>query len=148
MMFPLAHESQIDKQTYDKYIDQRNKIKLSRYNAYAQIRALAISFREAGKDEKSDIEDAIEQYAIKINKISAEVDNWLRGLYCITECLFNNSEGIESDFTSYGSYLKVRDSVGNIENDAHWVSELMVKKMNSPGEGFSTWLGLPSFASH
>ena len=136
MMYPLVHESQIDKQQYDKYIDQRNKIKLSRYNAYAQIRGLAISFRERKKSGESKVESAIEQYAVRVNGISADIDRWLRGLYCAPACLSDNSIGVDSDFTSYGSYSNVQSSMGSIEEEAHRVSELMVEKMSSPGEGF------------
>jgi hypothetical protein len=129
LMFPLVHESKIDKDKYNHYLNEISKVKLERYNAYSKIRGVAISFRDGNSTKISDVEKDIENYAIDLNQTSEMIDQWLRYLYCREVNCVNTV--VPEDFTSYGTFLNlsVRMQYNNKIGDK--VSETLVFHMKN-----------------
>ncbi len=129
LMFPLVHESKIDKEKYNHYLNQISKVKLERYNAYSKIRGVAISFRDYESTKISDVEKQIKKYAIELNRTSEMIDEWLRYLYC-REINCVNAVVPES-FTSYGTFLELANKMQFIYNKGNDVSENLVFHMKN-----------------
>jgi hypothetical protein len=81
VIFPLLHESSIDKTTYNTYTKSITDIKLKRYQLFAKVRSLAVAFRSEGA-QASAVEDAIYDYAVQVNGVSAMISGFVGGLYC------------------------------------------------------------------
>jgi hypothetical protein len=130
-IFPLAHNTEIDKETYNKYIGEIGQIKLRRYDAYAKVQALAIAFRD-DSHATSTVETALRAYAIHINRISTAIDAWLRNLYCAPDkCVTYNSVPVDSEFQAYDAFLKLEPLLQEVQNDERKVSEIMVTQIKT-----------------
>lgn len=128
-IFPLTHNIEIDKETYNKYITDISKIKLHRYDAFAKVQGLASVFRSK-KTGSSELEQALHNYAIRVNSISEAIDTWLRNLYCAPDkCITDNRAPIDPNFRAYDSFLKLQPLVYGIQDDEKKVSELMVNQI-------------------
>jgi hypothetical protein len=80
-VFPLVHESEIDREEYDAYTAKISEIKLDRYRAYGKVKATAIAFRD-DSSESSVIENEIHSFAVLLNQTSEKIDRWIGDLYC------------------------------------------------------------------
>ncbi len=130
LVFPLIHQSEVSKEEYNQYIKEISAVKLKRYDAYARVQALAIVFRNGMSDQQSNVEIALENYAVKVNKISEAIDTWLRNLYCAPDkCLKSVSAPVDPEFSPYGSFLNLQNLVQTIQEDDRKVSELMVRQI-------------------
>jgi hypothetical protein len=124
-VFPLIHESEIDRDTYDKYMGAISEIKLDRYRAYGKVKALAIAFR-SGSSEGSPIETAIFDFAVKLNQTSETIDRWLGDLYCARAICGGsgtrtvNSRAVMNDLSR---------TMDEITREATSVSEMMVQSI-------------------
>lgn len=92
-IFPLLHERSISKETYIEYTRELTDLKLGRYRLYATLRSLAVAFEPATADlggdkpARSEVERAVENYAVRINSLSAKIAEFVGSLYCgDTEC--------------------------------------------------------------
>lgn len=129
LMFPLVHESDVNKEHYNYYLNEISKVKLERYNAYSKIRGVAISFRGKNSTQKSEVEKQIEEYAIELNQLSKRIDQWLKYLYCrSTNCI---NTDVPKNFTSYGAFLNLADQMQRIYRLGNNVSEALVLKMKN-----------------
>ena len=131
-VLPLTQRVEIDVDEYLKWQQAIAGVKLKRYEAYARVQAQALSFR--GKDqEKSAVEGALEDYAVNVNRISAEIDTWLRGLYCTPTTRDRSPCAVfDPTFDSYAQYEKIQNmviSLGNKGGDD--VAALMVHSMSN-----------------
>jgi hypothetical protein len=128
-IFPLVHNQEIDKDTYNKYVGEISQIKLRRYDAFAKVQALAIVFRgNSTRDVPSDVEQALQRYAIRVNAISEAIDTWLRNLYCAPDkCITGAS--VDPRFVPYTGFLRLQTLVQEIQNDDKGVSELIVSQI-------------------
>jgi len=117
-ILPLTQEIEIDKKTYIQYINQIAQIKLSRYNSYAKLEALAIVFRNEKNGQPSDVEKALKSYAIDLNKASASIDQWLTALYC-TPTLRERSpcKAFDPSFDAFSEFQKIKKLVITIGNE-------------------------------
>jgi len=128
-IFPLTHNNEIDKETYNKYITEISQIKLRRYDAFAKVQGLASVFR-TNKISSSEVEQALHNYAIRVNGISEAIDTWLRHLYCAPDkCVTDNRAPIDPNFRAYESFLKLQPLVYGIQDDEKKISELMVNQI-------------------
>jgi hypothetical protein len=128
-LFPLVQESEIDKDQYNRYVQEISTIKLKRYDAFAKVEALAIVFRSKA-DQRSDVERALEDYAFQVNGVSAAIDNWLRNLYCApAKCLTSSRAPVDPEFSPYDGFVSLQEIMQQIQASAAKVSELMVSKI-------------------
>lgn len=116
---PLTQEIEIDRSTYIDYTKRRAAIKLKRYDAYAKVLALAVSFRKNGEMAvASKAEISIRAYALELNKVSGAIDQWVTGLYCtpvnrkISPC-----NTFDMRFNGYDEHLKIKALIAVIGND-------------------------------
>jgi hypothetical protein len=123
-VFPLVHESEIDREEYDAYTAKISEIKLDRYRAYGKVKATAIAFR-GDSSESSVIEDEIHSFAVLLNQTSEKIDRWIGDLYCArTIC---GGEGRSAD--SRAVLAELGQSMQQIECTATVVSEMMVRRI-------------------
>jgi hypothetical protein len=124
-VFPLVHESEIDRAKYDEFTAAISEIKLARYRAYGKVRALAIAFRE-GSPSPSDIEQRIEEFAILVNQTSERIDTWLGALYCARAiCAEAGSGSVNSREILDG----LGETMQEVSDAANLVSEMMVRRI-------------------
>jgi hypothetical protein len=131
-VLPLTQRVEIDADEYLKWQKEITQVKLKRYDAYARVQAQALSFR-GSNESTSDVEKALGDYAVTVNAVSKEIDDWLRGLYC-TPMKRDKSPCASFDpaFDPYAQYKKIQSlvlSVGNQGGDK--VAALMVHSMNN-----------------
>jgi len=132
VILPLTQEEEIDKEEYLRYEKEIAQIKLKRYDAYANVQALAVVFRDTGNGKTEPVEAALERYAVSLNNASTAIDKWLRGLYC-TPTMREQSPCANFDptfdaYTEYGKIQKLVFEIGNKESDD--VAALMVNKIS------------------
>lgn len=133
-ILPVTLEVDIDKDTYTHLLNDISTIKLKRYNAYAKVAALAIVFRRDKIYEKSAVENALHDYAVNVNVISSQIDNWLRDLYC-TPTERSKSPCLNPDlfFNPRAEYLKIKKFSEELGNERlERVTELMAKQIDNP----------------
>jgi hypothetical protein len=129
-ILPLVHNTEIDTETYDKYIGEISQIKLRRYDAFAKVEALAITFRT--DEHESPVEKALYEYAVRVNSNSTAINNWLRNLYCAPDkCVAYGGAPVDPQFRSYEAYLRLEPLLQKTQEDAKSVSELMVGKIRT-----------------
>ncbi len=129
LMFPLVHESKINKDKYNHYLNEISKVKLERYNAYSKIRGVAISFRDGNSTIISKVEKDIREYAIDLNQTSEMIDEWLRYLYCREANCVNTV--VPDDFTSYGRFMDLSARMQDNKDLGDKVSETLVFHMKN-----------------
>jgi len=130
-VLPLSQRLEIDSEEYAKWLKDIAAIKLKRYDAYARVEALALSYRGA-QDEASEVEDAIRNYAVRVNAVSAEIDSWVRNLYCTpTKRDKSPCDSFDPGFEPFAQYEKIKQLVLDIGNQGgDRVAGLMVRTMN------------------
>jgi hypothetical protein len=130
-MLPLTQQTDLSKEEYVKYLTQMAETKLKRYEAYAKVQALALAFREDGNAAMSPVETALRNYAVRLNTASAEIDQWLSGLYCTpTKRDTSPCATFDPTFDAFTQYTKIQEMVveiGNRETDD--VAGLMVAQL-------------------
>jgi len=124
-VFPLVHESEIDRVEYDAYTAKISEIKLDRYRAYGKVKATAIAFRGEGSTS-SLIEDEIHSFAVLLNQTSEKIDRWIGDLYC-ARTICGGTEGHNAD--SRAVIAELGQSMQQIECNATVVSEMMVRRI-------------------
>jgi hypothetical protein len=133
LLFPPIHQSDINRDTYNQYIKEISEIKLKRYDAFSKVEASAIVFRKDAFKQTSNVEVALTDYAVRVNMISAEIDTWLRNLYCApTKCVSSVRSPVNPEFSPYDSFVNLQDLMRGIQEDARKVSELMVSQIQMP----------------
>ena len=133
LLFPLIHQSEISKDSYNQYIKEIGEIKLKRYDSFAKLEALAIVFRKGTPKQTSSVEAALTDYAVRVNMISAEIDTWLRNLYCApAKCLRSARGPVDPEFSPYDSFVNLQGLMQGIQEDARKASELMVSQIPMP----------------
>jgi hypothetical protein len=146
-VFPLIHDSEIDRKTYDEYMAKISDIKLDRYSAYGKVKALAIAFRESptsfaltnlirGEPESaepaadasapSDIEALILDYAIELNRTSEKIDAWLGALYCARSICADGQSGVVSSKAVIDDLAVTMDRLSDMATS---VSERIVRRI-------------------
>jgi hypothetical protein len=131
-IFPLLHHASIELPTYNQYLNEISKIKLARYDAYAHVRALAIVFRGTDEENRSRIEKELEDFAVRVNQISAAIDDWLRNLYCYPDkCNADPRAPVDSNFNPIFAFHDLQELLRKIQDDEHRVSELMVRQIKT-----------------
>lgn len=131
-IFPLVHHPAIDMETYNKYLAEIGTIKLSRYDAYAKVKALAIVFRGDNQETPSKVERELEDFARQVNQISETIDLWLRNLYCSpNKCISDGIAPIDPNFSPYGSFLRLQTLLRDIQGIEHIVAESMVRQIKT-----------------
>src|SRR5262249_41541689 len=80
LLGPLTQKTVLSGEEYSKALEQINGIRIKRYDAFATVEALAVAYRER-REEKA-VEEAIDDYAVRVNQISHNIDRWLRTLRC------------------------------------------------------------------
>lgn len=118
LIFPLTLEEKIDKKQYLKKIKEISDVKLKRYNSYAKVKALSLVFREDEGEHVSEIENELNDYAVKVNNISVEIDSWLSDLYC-TPVRGKKSPCAKYDvkFEPYKKFSEIQDRVVHLGNE-------------------------------
>ncbi len=131
-IFPLIHDFEISKEKYIKQLDKISSIKLERYDAFAQIEAISIIYRGSDEQQKSEVENRLHIYAVKVNQISAMIDTWLRNLYCApNKCLSRVDATIDSSFNAVDSFNEIKRAMFDLQSYESQVSSLMVKHFKS-----------------
>jgi len=132
-ILPATLETDLDKERYLKYMNEISQIKLKRYDAYSKVQALALVFRDPDTNATSPVEAALTDYAIKVNRVSAAIDSWLRDIYC-TPTKREKSPCVEFDptFDPYDRYLAIQQLVVELGNEGtQKVAEIMVESIRS-----------------
>ena len=132
-ILPATLETDLDKESYLKYMNDISRIKLSRYDAYSKVQALALVFRGSDPTTLSPIESALRDYAVKVNRVSAAIDGWLREIYC-TPTKREKSPCVKFDptFDSYQGYREIQKLVVDLGNEStQQVAEIMVESIKS-----------------
>jgi hypothetical protein len=125
-LFPIADENEIRHDQYNLYLDKISEIKLKRYDALARLQGTAIVFRKRPETE-SDVERALQEYAVEINLMSARFDTWLRKLYCYTaQC---PGEDIPADYSPSDEFSELKRAMARTEERVKDVSTLMVRQI-------------------
>ena len=131
IILPVTLEPEINKEEYVHLRNEIGQIKLKRYDAYSKVQALAIEFRISEDAQRSPIENALENYAVRVNTASYAIEKWLGNLFC-TPTLPAKSPCANFDptFDSYAEYRNIEQLVLEVGNEeAQQVSELMVKQI-------------------
>ena len=117
---PLAAHPELTRPEYDQAVRELTRTKIARYDAFAKIEALAIAFRRTPGERNAVLEGALENYAIRINQFSQEIDAWLRNAYCYSnECNDDPAAPLDPDFDSYAAFVKIqREAVELLKLDA------------------------------
>jgi hypothetical protein len=124
-VFPLIHESELDREKYDGFTAQISEIKIERYRAYAKVKANAIAFRGEGS-ASSVIETEIHNFAVLLNQTSETIDRWMGDLYCSgTICGGEEGRGVDSRTVM----ADLGRTMQKIECNATVVSEMMVRRI-------------------
>jgi len=125
-MLPLTQKAEIEQQEYLANIQTMSQIKLKRYDTYAKVQALAVAFR--GDDRGKDIEQALFNYAVRVNLASTAIDKWLTGLYCTpVKRRSSPCSSFNLAFDPYREYQQIQQMVVDIGNrDTEGVATLMV----------------------
>ena len=129
-VLPLTLEPGLTKEQYVEFLGDTKRIKLARYDAFAHLEALSVVFRPPGSPERSAIEKALHDYAVRLNIISGAIDTWLRNMYCLkTTCIDTARGRVDSDFEPYGSFLRVQDLINESWGREQEVAELLVREL-------------------
>ena len=108
-ILPLTLQPEIDRKEYLQYMNEISQIKLKRYDAYAKVEALAVVFRE-GATERSPVETALGDYAIKVNAVSEAIDK-LPSIKVMPPSVkrveFGDLEGMNELFASFGLAMMI-----------------------------------------
>ena len=137
-VLPLTQQVEIDQATYLQYVGKIAEIKLKRYEAYAKVLALSVVFQSdqnsgAGTATSASIDNALKDYAVKLNVASASVDHWLTGLYC-TPTVREESPCASSDpaFDAYAEHLEIKRYVVDVGNrGTDDVAAMIVRRINA-----------------
>ncbi|MCK5347617.1 MAG: hypothetical protein KAR20_29615, partial [Candidatus Heimdallarchaeota archaeon] len=131
-ILPLTQEVEINKDEYLKYLNKISEIKLKRYNSFAKVEALSIVFREDACNKPSFEEEAIRNYAKRLNTASAAINKWLTALNCTpTEREYSPCASFDPTFDAFSEYKKIQDlviKIGNEEGDE--VAAQVVKRIS------------------
>ena len=85
---PLVVEAKLDINSYKDALQKLSAIRIQRYDAFAKVRALALSFRQSPNQPNTYIEETLVQYAKDIDNISNEIARWLKDFHCLTyQCI-------------------------------------------------------------
>ena len=138
LVVPLVTKSHLTEQEYADQLRQLTQIKLDRYQAYAKLQALAITFRAQPKTgvlspTRSDIEAELDKYAVEVNAISHDIDRWLRNLYCAAGDCAGDVNEEERD--SYAAFERLKGRVVAFQNRAEQISETIVAHINRTSRG-------------
>lgn len=127
-LFPIADESGIDHDQYNLYLNKISEIKLRRYDAFARLQGTAIVFR-AWPQNESNVENALQKYAVEINGMSEKFDTWLRKLYCYrARC---PDEAIPPDYSPSDDFSELQHAMEETEERTKNVSTLMVQQIGA-----------------
>lgn len=131
-ILPLTQEAEINKDEYLKYLNGIAEIKLKRYNSFAKVEALSIVFREDADNKPSPEEEALKNYAIRLNTASDAIDKWLTALYCTpTEREYSPCASFDPTFDAFSEYKKIQDLVLRIGNeDSDEVAAQLVRRIS------------------
>ncbi len=136
LILPISLEPEINKEEFVRLMNDISLIKLKRYEAYRKVQALAIVFRITEEAQRSPVEQALHNYAVDVNNVSREIDEWLGDLYC-TPMKRPKSPCMTFDpaFNAYAGYIKIKGLVLELGNErTRQVTELMVKQVKSPDQ--------------
>ena len=130
-MLPLTQYTSLSRDEYLKFLARMTQIKLTRYQSYAKVGALALAFREPGSQDASRVEAALADYAVHLNSASTQMDRWLTGLYCTPAGgRASPCEKFDLRFDAFTHYEQIQARVvqlGNKETDD--VAALMVERL-------------------
>lgn len=134
-VLPLTQQVEIDQATYLQYVGKIAEIKLKRYEAYAKVLALSVVFQDGGAETatSASIDNALKDYAVKLNVASASIDQWLTGLYC-TPTVREESPCASFDpaFDAYGAHLEIKRYVVDVGNrGTDDVAAMIVRRINA-----------------
>lgn len=115
---PLTQRLEIDQNEYLLYVNKVAEVKLKRYDAYARIQALAITFRGDRKMDSSQVEKSIKAYAVNLNAISGSIDAWMKDMYCTPVNRERSPcEDFNPDFNAYRMHIEIKKKIVNFGND-------------------------------
>lgn len=133
-VLPLTQRVEIDEAAYLQYVGRIAEIKLRRYDAYAKVVALSVVFQDAPRGDAGTptVEQALKDYAIRLNTVSASIDRWLTGLYC-TPTTRSHSPCAQFDpsFDAFDEHAKIKTQaveIGNRGTDD--VAAMIVRRIN------------------
>ena len=134
-VLPLTQQVEIDQATYLQYVGKIAEIKLKRYEAYAKVLALSVVFQDGGARTatSASIDNALKDYAVKLNVASASIDQWLTGLYC-TPTVREESPCASFDpaFDAYAEHLEIKRYVVDVGNrGTDDVAAMIVRRINA-----------------
>lgn len=133
LALPLVHETGLNLAEYEDYLSKVRTLKLERYDAYARVSGLAVSFRSDGS--RSEVERRVEDYAVRINMISEMIDTWLRKLYCAeTVCYVPEGQTPERFEGSYVEFKRIQDAMLTLNQEVSATTELMIGRLRSLGD--------------
>ena len=132
-ILPLTLQTDLHKDEYLRYMNEISQIKLKRYDAFSRVQALALVFREGGPSVTSPVENALTEYAVRVNQVSAAIDRWLGDLYCTpTKREKSPCAKFDPTFDAYDAYLGIQRLVVDLGNQGtQQVAELMVESIKS-----------------
>jgi hypothetical protein len=132
-VLPLTQRVEIGEDVYLQYVGRITEIKLRRYDAYARVVALSVVFQDdAPAAGTPTVEQALKDYAIRLNIVSASIDRWLTGLYC-TPTTRSHSPCAQFDpsFDAFDEHAKIKAQaveIGNRGTDD--VAAMIVRRIN------------------
>lgn len=128
-ILPLTQKTDITKDEYLHFLTEVTQVKLKRYDAHAKIQALTVAYRPSA--ENKEVDAAVENYAIKLNQVSSEIDKWLTGLYCTpTQRDISPCAAFDPTFDAFTGYIEIKNMVIEIGNrGSKDVASLMVRKI-------------------
>jgi hypothetical protein len=133
-VLPLTQQVEIDRDVYLQYLAKIAEIKLKRYDAYAKILALSVVFKDRVEPETGrSVNDAIDAFAVDLNRSSAAIDSWLTGLYCTPVSRATSPcAHFDPAFDAYDEHLKIKALVVSIGNTgAQDVAAMIVRRINA-----------------
>lgn len=131
LLQPLTLETKINKERYLKYLHDTSEIKLSRYNSYANVQALALVFNNSTSNRNAVI-SALNAYAIRVNSVSFAIEKYAQQLYCTPENFERSAcDNFDPTFNPNHEYDRIHNLVHHLGNEgSDKVAELMVKQIN------------------
>jgi hypothetical protein len=120
---PLTQRMEIDEATYLDFVAKITEIKLKRYDSYARVQALMVVFQlQNTVDNDKPLRNDLNEFAVKVNSVSAEIDRWLTGLYCTPFARDRSPcNTFDPRFDPYSTHLEIKRQVvaiGNEDTDA------------------------------
>lgn len=113
---PLLTEDLSDA-AYRGLLEQLTRIKVARYDAFARLQAAALAFRKHPGTPNQEIEDALADYAVRVNDLSTEIDGWVRNKYCWSHrCRSTPAAPLDPQFNPYDSFEQIKSETVDFHN--------------------------------